>query len=180
MAPQQLPLGGREIAFAGRSNVGKSSALNALTRPGLARASKTPGRTQALNVFAVGPHRHLIDLPGYGYARAPKEIKDHWAKLRDEYLAYREELRGLALLVDIRRGLGPMDEDLLALVDERRLALHIVLTKADTVSRGPQQDALRAITRARPGASVQLFASRTRVGIEELKEWVLKELSAAV
>ena len=177
MAAHQLPLGGRELAFAGRSNVGKSSALNALTRPGLARTSKTPGRTQALNVFSVGPGRHLIDLPGYGYARAPRDLKDEWSRLRDSYLAYRNELHALVLLVDIRRGLGPMDLGLLALVDTRRLALRIVLTKADTLSRALQQDALRKTLQQRPAASVQLFASRTHIGVDELVRWVVSALT---
>lgn len=176
MDPAQLPVGGIEVAFAGRSNVGKSSTLNALTRAGLARVSKTPGRTQALNVFAVAPGRHLIDLPGYGYARAPKDIQEHWTRLRDEYLNQRAELRALVVLVDIRRGLGPLDLALLAREDRRRFGLRLVLTKADTLPRSAQQSMLRATLEQRPGASAQLFSAHTRLGLEELRDWVGHQL----
>lgn len=176
MDPAQLPAGGVEVAFAGRSNVGKSSTLNALTRTGLARVSKTPGRTQALNVFAVAPGRHLIDLPGYGYARAPREVQDHWTRLRDTYLNERAELRALVVLVDSRRGLGPLDLELLRREDRRRLGLLLLLTKADALSRSAQQDLLRATQKARPGTSAQLFSAHTGFGLEALREWVTQQL----
>lgn len=177
-----LPEGGAEVAFAGRSNAGKSSALNALTRAGLARVSKTPGRTQAINVFALDEDARLVDLPGYGYAAVAHALKDRWQILLARYLEEREALRGLVLTVDIRRGIGVHDEALLQLWRGRGRPLRVVLTKADTLGRGPAQDAVRqaqsALAAWQP-ASVQTLSVRSREGVESLQQWVSQTLELA-
>ncbi len=125
-----------EIAFAGRSNVGKSSLLNALTgRHGLARTSNTPGRTQLLNLFDVGqPARlRLVDMPGYGYAEAPKKIVDSWKRAVFDYLRGRQELKRVLLLIDSRRGIKDVDEEVMNLLDDAAVSYQIVLTKTDKV-----------------------------------------------
>jgi len=179
---EQLPPDtGREVAFAGRSNAGKSSALNVLTgQRQLARVSKTPGRTQLLNFFQVEPERYLVDLPGYGYAQVPDAIRRHWRLLLERYLRERLALRGLMLLMDIRHPLTPLDRQLLDGCAHRRLPVHVLLTKADKFSRGAAQTALQQVQRMLktdyPGASVQLFSAPTGLGIDEaqarLDEWL--------
>jgi len=179
--PQLPPDTGREVAFAGRSNAGKSSALNVLTgQRQLARVSKTPGRTQLLNFFTVDPERYLVDLPGYGFARVPDAIRRHWQALLERYLRERAALRGLLLLMDIRHPLTTMDRQLLEMCAHRRLPVHILLTKADKLSRGAAQTALRhlqATLRAEyPLASAQLFSALSGLGVAEvhvrLDEWL--------
>ena len=126
------PFGLPEIAFAGRSNVGKSSLLNALTgRSALARVSHTPGRTRQLNFFDLGGRLHLVDMPGYGHAEAPKSSIRRWQRLIDAYLLCRPTLARVMLLVDARRGLKPVDRDLMKKLDERAVSYQVVLTKAD-------------------------------------------------
>ena len=173
----QLPADtGREVAFAGRSNAGKSSALNVLTgQRQLARVSKTPGRTQLLNFFQVTPDRYLVDLPGYGYARVPEAIRRHWGALLERYLRERAALRGLMLLMDVRHPLTALDDGLLASCAHRQLPVHILLTKADKLSRGAATTALAQVRRqlqsdypqASGTFSVQLFSAPARLGVDE-------------
>lgn len=178
---QLPPDAGREVAFAGRSNAGKSSALNVLTgQRQLARVSKTPGRTQLLNFFTVEPERYLVDLPGYGYARVPDAIRRHWQALLERYLRERTALRGLLLLMDIRHPLTVMDRQLLETCAYRHLPVHILLTKADKLSRGAAQTALRPVQVTLgtdyPQASAQLFSALNGQGVAEvharLDEWL--------
>jgi len=164
---------GAEVAFAGRSNAGKSSALNALTgQAKLARTSKTPGRTRLLNFFAVAPDRRLVDLPGYGYARVPKAMKAEWDRQLAGYLRGRRSLRGLVVLMDIRHPLRDSDRHLLAWAAEAGIAVHVLLTKADKLNRGPAQAALHAVRRelgnALPEVSAQTFSAHTGLGLAEL------------
>ncbi|MDZ7829031.1 MAG: ribosome biogenesis GTP-binding protein YihA/YsxC [Halofilum sp. (in: g-proteobacteria)] len=171
----QLPADeGIEIAFAGRSNAGKSSALNALAgQRGLARTSKTPGRTQLINLFDIGPSRRLVDLPGYGYARVDRETRDRWTELLTAYLARRRALRGLVLVVDIRRGLSELDWRLLELVVPRGVEPHLLLTKADKLGRGQagkMLDRVRAeLEQAGVEATLQTFSSTHGRGIDDLR-----------
>lgn len=176
-----LPDTGREAAFAGRSNAGKSSSLNLLTgQRQLARVSKTPGRTQMINFFEVEPDRYLVDLPGYGYARVPEAMRRHWGMLLERYLGERQALRGLLLLMDIRHPLTSLDQRMLGCCVARGLPTHILLTKADKLSRGAAQSALQQVRKALrtdyPQATVQLFSAITRHGVEEaharLDEWL--------
>jgi len=132
---QLLPDEGLEIAFAGRSNAGKSSAINCLTQQkGLCKTSKTPGRTQLINFFAIDEQRKLVDLPGYGFARVPKKMRSHWDKVLSAFLLEREALKGLIIVVDIRRGVSDLDQALIEMMGPA-LPLHILLTKSDKLSR---------------------------------------------
>ena len=135
VAMSGLPSADRlEVCFAGRSNVGKSSLINALTgRKGLARASNTPGRTQEINYFALGDRHYLVDLPGYGYANAPVAVVEKWQKLLKQYLAGRQTLRRAFVLIDTRHGIKPVDEEIMALLDSAAVTFQCVLTKADKV-----------------------------------------------
>jgi GTP-binding protein len=135
--PDQLPPdAGAEIAFAGRSNAGKSSAINALTsQSALARTSKTPGRTQQLVVFALPDGRRLVDLPGYGYAKVPPNLRDHWKHAIDHYLRTRQSLRGLVLIADIRHALTTFDRQMLGFCTDIELPCVVLLSKADKLSR---------------------------------------------
>ena len=178
---QLPPDSGAEVAFAGRSNAGKSSALNALTgRRGLARTSKTPGRTRMINLFALDGAARLVDLPGYGYARVPEATRRQWTELLATYLARRRALRGLVLVVDIRRGLTRLDWDLLELIAGRPVPLHVLLTKADKLSGGAARQALerarRALEDAGIEASLQCFSATRGSGVEDLRglldEWL--------
>jgi len=171
---QLPPDEGVEVAFAGRSNAGKSSALNALAgRRGLARTSKTPGRTQLINMFSIGPSQRLVDLPGYGYARVDRDTRDRWTELLGAYLARRRTLHGLVLVVDIRRGLSELDWRLLELVVPRGIATHVLLTKADKLGRGQSQRALGAIRdeleQAGVEATLQTFSATHGQGIDDLR-----------
>jgi GTP-binding protein len=136
-----------EVCFAGRSNVGKSSLINALTgRKGLARASNTPGRTQEINFFTVGPSHYLVDLPGYGYANAPVAIVAKWQKLLKQYLSGRQTLRRAFVLIDARHGVKPVDEEILSLMDSSALTFQVVLTKTDKIKTS-ERDAVLAQVR---------------------------------
>jgi GTP-binding protein len=165
-----------EIAFAGRSNAGKSSALNTLTRQtGLARTSKTPGRTQLLNFFQVTEALRLVDLPGYGYAKVPIAVKEKWAKLIDGYMTSRECLQGVVLIMDIRHPLKPFDEQMVEWSAARSLPLHLVLTKADKLGRGAQQATLLDVQKSvstYPNVTCQLFSSSKKTGVQELETWI--------
>src|SRR5690606_21703137 len=143
---------GREVAFVGRSNSGKSSALNAILGVrGLARIGKTPGRTQLLNFFAVGPERRIVDLPGYGYAQVDPATRERWQRLVPEYFERRRSLVGLVLTLDIRRGITAADEQMLELAGRLRVPVLALLTKADKLKRGPAREAERRV-RAELGA----------------------------
>jgi GTP-binding protein len=167
-APEQFPADrGAEVAFAGRSNAGKSSAINAiLGRQGLARTSKTPGRTRLINFFELSPLARIVDLPGYGYASAPESERRSWPRLI-EALRQRDALKGLFVIVDARRGIGEGDEALLEWALPRQRA-HVLLSKADKLSRNEGRQALTAAERSLAGrATVQLFSAQARAGIEE-------------
>jgi GTP-binding protein len=163
---------GAEVAFCGRSNAGKSSAINALThQKSLARTSKTPGRTQLINFFELSDTIRLVDLPGYGYAKVPVSVKDHWRRHLDDYLTARECLKGMVLLVDIRHPLKEFDQSMITWSVQSSLPLHILLTKADKLKRGGQQNALLGVRKALPeGVTVQVFSATKRQGLEALKE----------
>lgn len=172
---------GLEVAFAGRSNAGKSSALNTLTHARLARTSKTPGRTQLINFFGLDEQRRLVDLPGYGYAKVPLELKEHWKLHLDAYLTKRQSLAGVVLVMDIRHPLSPFDCMMLEWADTTGLPVHILLSKADKLSFGAAKgELLKVQSRVRKEfgnrASVQLFSSPKRLGIDEahavLESWL--------
>jgi len=168
---QFLPDTGAEVAFAGRSNAGKSSAINAIVnRRQFARTSKTPGRTQLVNFFSLDDERRLVDLPGYGFARVAESVRAHWGLLLTEYFRSRKSLRGLILVVDVRRGLTDFDAQMMAFADDVVLPVHILLTKADKLKRGQAANMLQA-TRKAVGerASVQLFSALKRTGADEAR-----------
>ena len=162
--PALLP----EIAFAGRSNVGKSSLINTLVkRKGLARTSNTPGRTQEINFFAVNDRFAFIDLPGYGYAKVPEKIRSHWGPMIETYLSQRETLRLVVLILDIRRDPSEEDRQLIGWLQYYRLPFLIVLTKIDKVSRGQRAERQRRITEALelpPALSLLPFSAKTGEG----------------
>ena len=175
-ALEQLPRdSSAEVAFAGRSNAGKSSALNLLTgQHQLARVSKTPGRTQMINFFQVEAGRYLVDLPGYGYAQAPEPIRRHWSQLLERYMQERTALVGLLLLMDMRHPFTELDQQMLHYCAVRGLAVHILLTKADKLGRGAAATALhqaRQVLRADyPSASIQAFSAATGQGLAEVQQ----------
>lgn len=164
---------GFEVAFAGRSNAGKSSAINTICRQrGLARASKTPGRTQLINFFALDDERRLVDLPGYGYAKVPEAMRLRWGRLMEAYLGGRKCLRGLVLIMDIRHPLTRSDWQMIGWTQERSLPLHVLLTKADKLSRGPALATARTVasTLGSEGidATVQTFSALRAEGVDDV------------
>jgi len=171
---------GAEVAFAGRSNAGKSSAINAIVNQrNFARTSKSPGRTQLVNFFQLRDEQRLVDLPGYGYARVPRSVQEHWRKLMTTYFEQRESLAGLFLVVDIRRSLGDFDWQMLDWVAGIGCPTHILLTKADKLKRGAASATLHGVRKElADGVTVQLFSATKRVGIEEARE-VLERMLAA-
>ena len=179
---------GLEVAFAGRSNAGKSSALNTLTHASLARTSKTPGRTQLLNFFALDEQRRLVDLPGYGYAKVPIPLKQHWQRHLEAYLGSRASLAGLILLMDIRHPLTEFDRMMLDWSQASGMPLHILLTKADKLAFGAARNALLKVQKdVREGwgeaVGVQLFSAPKRQGVDEalavLARWLALDGDAA-
>lgn len=180
----QLPADeGAEVAFAGRSNAGKSSALNTLTgHRGLARTSKTPGRTQQMVAFSlpISSALRLVDLPGYGYAKVPEEMRAHWKLEIDAYLKQRKSLRGVILIADIRHPLKEFDRMMLEFCFHTHLPCHLLLTKADKLSRGQATQALAAMRKqfAAEGlqATVQVFSSSAPTGVEEARAKVMELL----
>ena len=177
---QLPPDEGYEVAFAGRSNAGKSSAINRITcQKSLARTSKTPGRTQLINFFKLDDQRRLVDLPGYGYAKVAEEIKRRWQRTMEEYLASRKSLRGLILLMDVRHPLKDVDQQLLSWCWHVGMPAHILLTKADKLNRGQAQNTLLKLRREiEAGApedlvpdkqtTVQLFSALKGTGLDEV------------
>ncbi len=175
---------GAEVAFAGRSNAGKSSAINALTSNSkLARTSKTPGRTQLINFFELNhPEHKLVDLPGYGYAKVPVAMKVHWQKHLDEYLQKRQCLKGVVLVMDIRHPMKEFDQMMTQWCKESQMPLHILLTKADKLSKGPAQSTmLQILKQLKPElgelVSAQVFSALKKTGVDPLKlrldSWLL-------
>lgn len=169
---QFVPDSGREIAFAGRSNAGKSSAINVIVnRRQFARTSKTPGRTQLVNFFQLADEQRLVDLPGYGFARVSEAMRAHWGELLQAYFENRQSLKGLFLIVDIRRGITDFDQQMLALANSAGLPVHILLTKADKLKRGQAINTLLKVRKELGKAvSVQLFSALSRQGAEEARE----------
>ena len=172
-----LPEGPPEIAFAGRSNVGKSSAINALAgRKRLARTSKTPGRTQTINFYDLGSEARLVDLPGYGYARVSRSLRAQWGELVGAYLRSRAVLAGVVVLMDARHPMTPLDVQLLDwLAGVRKLVL---LSKADKLTKAEQQATLKRVG-SLAGADVRLFSSVTRQGVEECRDLLERWLAQA-
>jgi len=169
---QLLPDNGLEVAFAGRSNSGKSTAINCLTRQkGLCKTSKTPGRTQLINFFALDEKRKLVDLPGYGFAKVPKKRLSHWNQVLSAYLLQREALKGLVIVVDIRRGIGRLDWELIEMVSSD-LALHILLTKSDKLSRSAvKTEILKARGQINQGRhTVSSLSSLNQQGLDQLEQ----------
>jgi GTP-binding protein len=171
---------GIEVAFAGRSNAGKSSAINVITgQRSLARTSKTPGRTQQIIFFKLDESRRLVDLPGYGFAKVPLAIKQDWQKTLERYLQTRRSLRGLILMMDVRHPLTEFDQQMLNWCSLSNMPVHVLLTKADKLSHGKSSAALQQVRKhlaSLPGeTSTQLFSALKRSGIEEvqtrLNEW---------
>jgi len=166
---------GIEVAFVGRSNAGKSSVLNQITQnKKLARVSKTPGRTQLINVFVLDEKRRLIDLPGYGYAKVPQEVKALWQQTLGDYLLQRNCLQGLILVMDIRHPLTDFDQNLLAWADESNLAVHILLNKADKLAFGASKNTLfevrKFVEKYTTVVTCQCFSALKSTGIKELRD----------
>jgi GTP-binding protein len=182
---EQLPPDeGAEVAFVGHSNAGKSSALNTITGiQGLARTSKTPGRTQAIQIFDLTSTQRLMDLPGYGFASVPEAVKHQWQTLVKHYLETRTCLKGLILLMDIRHTQKPLDWQMLTWATSASLPVHILLTKADKFNRGPAQNILLKVTTElqqkypHQAISIQLFSSLKKLGMSEataqLNRWLI-------
>jgi GTP-binding protein len=165
---------GAEVAFAGRSNSGKSSALNAITgRIALARISKTPGRTQLINFFALAGHQRLVDLPGYGFAKVPPAMQQHWHELMTAYFESRQSLKGLVVLMDSRHPLKDTDLQMLEWGQARGLRCHILLSKADKLTQSEGMKVLREVrAEVGEGVSVQLFSATARRGLDEARRFV--------
>lgn len=173
-----------EVAFAGRSNAGKSSAINTLTnQKSLARTSKTPGRTQELVYFKLDDQRCLVDLPGYGYAKVPPKVQQKWQIELERYLEKRSALNGLVLLVDIRRSLGEHDMQMIEYARHLQLDMYIALTKADKLSRNAAKNTLFAVQKllndSATNIQVELFSSLKKEGIKELHHWLDEHLNTA-
>ena len=167
--------GGIEVAFAGRSNAGKSSALNSLTRQkSLARTSKTPGRTQMINIFELDEHRRLVDLPGYGFAQVPLAMKKKWQKSLGEYLQKREQLRGLVVLMDIRHPFKDLDQELIHWAVSAELPVLALLTKSDKLKSGKRKAQLLMAREAAMAfcgdVTVHTFSSLNKQGLPELEQ----------
>ena len=176
-----LPPHGAEVAFAGRSNAGKSSAINALAqRKRMAFVSKTPGRTQHINFFRVGPDRYLVDLHGYGYAAVPPAARAHWHELVGGYLQSRSSLRGVIVVIDSRHPLTPLDQQLLAWLTPTGVPIHVLLSKSDKLAAQRAGSTLRDVDTALraqySNCSVQLFSSTRKLGVadaaKQIQRWL--------
>jgi GTP-binding protein len=164
---------GIEVAFAGRSNAGKSSAINVLTgNKKLARTSKTPGRTQLINFFSLSEQQRLVDLPGYGFAKVPLHVKEQWQRHLDEYLRERQTLNGLVLLMDTRHPLQEFDRMMLSWAESCSMPVHILLTKADKLKKGPAKSTLLKVQKELAPleglVSIQLFSALKKTGLDQL------------
>ncbi len=164
---------GLEVAFAGRSNAGKSSAINTLTRQNsLARISKTPGRTQMLNFFEINERQRFVDLPGYGYAKVPLEVKKKWHELMETYLTQRKSLCAIILVMDVRHPLTEFDWKMVEWCEHTGLPLHVLLTKADKLAYGASKNTLLQVQRELSHVSfpvtIQLFSALKKTGIDEV------------
>jgi len=164
-----------EVGFAGRSNAGKSSAINTLCdQKALCRTSKTPGRTQLINFFPIDEERCLVDLPGYGYAKVPEKIRKEWQKLMESYLGERKQLRGLVVIMDIRHPLKDYDVQMLEWCEEKGTPAHVLLTKADKLKKGAASKQLLSVKKALKDeefdVTVQMFSALKKTGIEELQK----------
>ena len=178
---KQFPIHGHEVAFAGRSNAGKSSAINTLCdNKGLARTSKTPGRTRLVNFFAMNEEHRIVDLPGYGFAKVPIAVKKEWEKLMTHYLSDQQALNGLVVIMDIRHPLNDTDWQMLEWCNHYNLPAHVLLTKADKIKRGAQQNSklqtIKQLKDANITATVQTFSALKKTGLDELvaklNEWL--------
>ena len=161
---------GTEVAIAGRSNAGKSSAINTFTdQKSLARTSKTPGRTQQIVIFELDEQRRIADLPGYGYAKVSRSLKEHWQRVMQDYFEQRKCLKGVVLVMDIRHPLKEFDVQMLAWCDSAGVPCHVLLTKADKLKRGPAQSTLLQVRKQIPASgSVQVFSAKSRAGLDQL------------
>lgn len=172
---------GVEVAFAGRSNAGKSSALNAITgRKDLARTSKTPGRTQLINFFSTSSEqRRLADLPGYGYAKVPEKMRLHWRELMARYVRTRTSLAGVVIVMDCRRPLLEFDWQMLEWTHAQQLPVHLLITKADKLGRGAGAATLKQVqNEVGDAATAQLFSAMTKTGVDQARRQVIQWLSA--
>jgi GTP-binding protein len=172
---------GVEVAFAGRSNAGKSSALNAITgRKDLARTSKTPGRTQLINFFALNERQRLADLPGYGFAKVPEKMRLHWRQLMERYVETRASLGGIVLVMDSRHPLTEFDCQMLEWTGAQKLRTHLLLTKADKLSRGESLSTLKKVQTAIGDAvTAQLFSAVAKTGVDDARKEILRMLATA-
>ncbi len=166
---------GREVAFAGRSNAGKSSVLNAITgQRSLARTSKTPGRTQLINFFSITDTARLVDLPGYGYAQVPQGVRERWQRELAHYLEVRRSLQGLVLIMDVRHPLTDYDRQMLRWSDASKLPVHVLLNKSDKLKRGPARTTFQRVEKAlselNPWATIQLFSVPASTGLNPLRQ----------
>lgn len=180
-APEQfVPDTGAEVAFAGRSNAGKSSAINVIVnRRQFARTSKTPGRTQLVNFFSLRDGVRLVDLPGYGFAKVTARMREHWGDLMAEYFETRKSLKGLFLIVDMRRGLTDFDRQMIAFADQVELPVHVLLTKADKLKRGQAATAVLALRKELGSrATSQAFSALSRQGEDEARDRLEAMLTA--
>lgn len=173
---------GAEVAFAGRSNAGKSSAINSITKThNLARTSKTPGRTQLINFFTLTEKLRLVDLPGYGYADVPDRVRQGWEELLGEYFEVREALKGVVLVTDIRHALNPFDHQMLNFCQHHLLPVHILLTKADKLSRGAATSILKRLEKelsTDDSITLQLFSAHSGTGVDEARSWLTHALNS--
>lgn len=165
---------GAEVALVGRSNSGKSSALNTLMgRKGLARISKTPGLTQQINFFEINPGARLVDLPGYGFAKVPARIQEHWRELMTRYFESRQSLTGIMVIMDARRPLRDLDWQMLEWAEARQIPAHLILTKCDKLSRDEGLRTLKQVRADAPSyATAQLFSSVSKAGTDEARAWL--------
>jgi GTP-binding protein len=179
---QLPPDTGAEVSVSGRSNAGKSSAINVITgRKGLARTSKAPGATRLINFFELEPGRRLVDLPGYGFAKVPGAMREHWGELISAYFKRRESLRGAIVVMDVRHPLTANDRDMLAVALSRNVPVHVLLTKADKLGRGAARNALAGFRRdAGKGVTAQLFSALNGEGLEEARRMLERMLDGRV
>jgi len=179
---QLPPDNGAEVSVSGRSNAGKSSAINVITgRKGLARTSKAPGATRLINFFELEPGRRLVDLPGYGFAKVPGAMREHWGELISAYFKHRESLRGAIVVMDVRHPLTANDRDMLAVALSRNVPVHVLLTKADKLGRGAARQVLAGFLRdAGQGVTAQLFSALNGEGLEEARRMLERMLDGRV